>query len=70
LESATSINDSGQIAGNGIIDGQQHAFLLTREHGGSVSITAVPEPPGIVLGVGLLCLLAVAHSFHHPRLAG
>jgi len=30
LSSATGINLSGQIVGNGTINGQQHAFLLTR----------------------------------------
>jgi probable HAF family extracellular repeat protein len=29
LSSATGINISGQIVGNGTINGQQHAFLLT-----------------------------------------
>ena len=29
LEQATAINNSGQIAGNGIINGHHHAFLLT-----------------------------------------
>jgi hypothetical protein len=50
LESATAINNEGQIAGYGINpSGQPHAFLLTR----------VPEPTsaGIVLSV-LVGLLA------------
>jgi hypothetical protein len=55
LESATAVNDSGQIAGNGIIDGQEHAFLLTPEHD-SVSLTAVPEPSSILLAAGGVAL--------------
>lgn len=50
LNSATGINDAGQIVGTGINgSGQTHAFLLTP--------TAVPEPSVLVLatlGLGLL----------------
>jgi probable HAF family extracellular repeat protein len=50
LKGAASINDKGQIVGNGIINGEQHAFLLTPD-----SATPVPEPSTIVLfGTGIL----------------
>jgi hypothetical protein len=32
LESAAGINDSGQIAGQGVINGEVHAFLATPCH--------------------------------------
>jgi probable HAF family extracellular repeat protein len=41
LQSALSINDSGQIVGYGIYNGQQRAFLLTPE--------PVPEPSMLFL---------------------
>ncbi len=50
LLSANGINDSGQITGWGVLNGQQRGFLLT----------PVPEPSGIVLGLlgcgGLACI--------------
>jgi hypothetical protein len=30
LSNATGINDAGQVCGNGTLNGQPHAFLLTR----------------------------------------
>ncbi len=39
LSHANGINDAGQIVGDGIVDGQQHAFVLT----------VVPEPSGFAL---------------------
>jgi probable HAF family extracellular repeat protein len=53
LESATGINNSGQIAGYGTLDGQEHAFLLT---------PTTPEPgSGAVLAIGAIVLLARRH---------
>ncbi len=46
-----SINDSGQIAGIGTINGEQHAFILTPES------APVPEPSTFVflcIGLGML----------------
>src|SRR5204862_7803796 len=39
LFSATSINDRGQILGNGLIDGRRHVFLMT----------PTPEPSSLTL---------------------
>lgn len=48
---AFAINDNGQITGQGIIDGDRHAFLLT----------PVPEPSTLVLGcAGLVGLTLLA----------
>jgi probable HAF family extracellular repeat protein len=51
LESAESINDTGQIVGDGLVDGVQHAFLLQP--------TAVPEPAALSVfaAVGLPSLV-------------
>ena len=54
LQLATGINDSGQIAGYGTINGQTHAFLLD---------TSVPEPHSLLMlaaGTGVLALLRKA----------
>jgi probable HAF family extracellular repeat protein len=54
LQVATGINNSGQIAGFGTINGRTHAFLLD---------TSVPEPaPALLLavGTGVLALLRKA----------
>ncbi len=53
LVSAHGINDSGQIVGVGIIDGEQHAFLMT---------PAVPEPSSVVLAAMGLVVLAACGS--------
>lgn len=48
------INDRGQIAGTGTIEGQRHAFLLTDQD----DVYAVPEPTSPTLVVaGLLALV-------------
>jgi hypothetical protein len=45
LEAAQAINDSGQIAGYGLINGETHAFLMNTE--------AVAPEPGSVALVGV-----------------
>ncbi|XWK86846.1 MAG: hypothetical protein U7127_21960 [Phormidium sp.] len=52
LSTATGINKTGQIVGNGLINGQKHAFLLTPVSQSS----SVPEPS---LTMSLLALGAV-----------
>ncbi len=39
LTDATSINDLGQIVGNGVINGHEHAFLMTPVNSCSVQVT-------------------------------
>ena len=54
LFNAAGINDSGQITGSGLINGKQHAFLLT-----PVAASATPEPSAWLLaglGFGLIAL--------------
>jgi len=48
---ATGINDAGQIVGQGLIDGQEHAFLMTPQN--------VPEPTTLtVFTLGLATFVA------------
>ena len=50
LNSATDINDAGQIVGSGLFNGQQRGFILT----------PVPEPSTYALtAVGIVALLAI-----------
>lgn len=53
LQTATGINNFGQIVGTGVFDGETHAYLLTP------ALTAIPEPSALVLiTLGLISLLA------------
>jgi probable HAF family extracellular repeat protein len=55
LTDAQGINDRGQIAGTGTINGQDHAFLLTPiGSGGGGGGQAVPLPPGAWAGAATL----------------
>jgi len=59
LTSATGINDSDQIAGQGYFNGQLHGFVLTLAPGSLLfapSIT-VPTPPSAYLAMGCLVLV-------------
>ncbi len=48
LEQAVGVSDSGMIVGTGIVNGQEHAFVLT----------PVPEPASLAaLGIGALALI-------------
>ena len=52
LTTATAINDGDQITGQGIIDGQLHAFELTPVANQGLftpATSAVPAPPALVL---------------------
>jgi probable extracellular repeat, HAF family len=66
LNNATDINDAGQIVGNGIIEGQTHAFVLT-----PLSNGAVPEPAVwamMIAGFGIVGGLARREgNAHHAR---
>jgi len=53
LTEADAINDLGQIAGTGNLNGQQHAFLLDPQ-------TSVPEPASLLLTCGGLLLAALS----------
>jgi probable HAF family extracellular repeat protein len=44
-----AINDEGQIAGNGLYDGQYEAFLLTPTGDGQFAASGVPEPASLAL---------------------
>jgi probable HAF family extracellular repeat protein len=62
LNTANSISDSGYITGEGIIDGQAHAYLLDIG-----STTPVPEPGSLAL-VGIVLLAAAVFHLLVPNL--
>jgi len=64
LTLATAINDNLQITGQGVVDGQLHAFLMTPIPGESpfASPATVPAPPALVLS-GLGCAIAAAFAW-------
>ena len=67
LENAFGINDAGQIVGDGLINGETHAFLLTPT---LVTATATPEPDArLVFGFGALmvgCAVFLRRRRHVP----
>ncbi|MCL2639470.1 MAG: PEP-CTERM sorting domain-containing protein [Phycisphaerales bacterium] len=57
LQTAFGINDAGQIVGNGLFDGQYHAFLLTPTANG-FDLSSVPEPATLpVLALATIALV-------------
>ncbi len=58
LLTAYGINDSGQITGEGLYNGQLSAFLLTDPPAGPAGIGAVPEPNMFLIVGGALALMA------------
>jgi probable HAF family extracellular repeat protein len=55
LEQAFGINDSGQITGMGLFNGQEVAFLMTDPPAGPTNVAATPEPGTILLmAIGLV----------------
>ncbi|MEZ5404339.1 MAG: PEP-CTERM sorting domain-containing protein [Bryobacteraceae bacterium] len=57
LETAFAINESGQIAGTGLLDGTRHAFLL--DPGVLMAPNAVPEPSTTAMMLLALVLVGV-----------
>jgi probable HAF family extracellular repeat protein len=56
---AQDVNNLGQIVGQGIINGQQHAYLLTP----IIEIPSTPEPASILLlGLGMLVFTGVSRK--------
>jgi hypothetical protein len=65
LLQAYAINDSGQITGVGLYDGQMSAFLLTDPPSGPPGITEVPEPSAVLLiGAMLAAMIAVRRKLN------
>jgi probable HAF family extracellular repeat protein len=59
LLQAYGINDSGQITGEGLYNGQLSAFLLTDPPAGPADIAAVPEPRELLILGAALALMAL-----------
>ena len=65
LEVASSINNSGQIAGYGTINGQTHAFIL--DTSGFSSSSEAPEPATSFLGMFLLAGIGTSHLLRNRK---
>jgi probable HAF family extracellular repeat protein len=61
LQAATGIDDSGQIAGVGLLNGQAHAFLL------DTNAAPTPEPACLILTGTGLCLLTAWRKRAHVK---
>jgi probable HAF family extracellular repeat protein len=59
LLQAYGINDSGQITGEGLYNGQLSAFLMTDPPAGGAGIAAVPEPCQILILGTAMALMAL-----------
>ena len=53
LESTCSINNAGEIAGQGLINGEVHAFLLTPRSGGTGSESVLPATQSMATAMPL-----------------
>ena len=53
LQAACSINAAGEIAGQGLIDGNVHAFLLTPRNGGPGSESVLPAAQSMTTPMAL-----------------
>src|ERR1019366_4868020 len=47
LQNACSVNDAGEIAGQGLINGEVHAFLATPIHRAAGSQSLAPAPQSV-----------------------
>jgi probable HAF family extracellular repeat protein len=66
LMAAYGINDSGQITGVGLYDGQLTAFLLTDPAPGPAGVTVTPEPSELWIVGAALAFLALVRP-RRPR---
>jgi probable HAF family extracellular repeat protein len=63
LLQAYGINNSGQITGVGLYDGQMSAFVLTDPPAGvAADIAGVPEPSGLLMSCAALAMIAFFRS--------
>jgi probable HAF family extracellular repeat protein len=68
LQQAYGINDSGQITGTGLYNGQLTAFVLTDPPSGPSGIDAVPEPQELVIvGAALVMIAFLRRRRQVPR---
>ena len=67
LLDAYAINDSGQITGVGLFDGQMTAFLLTDPPSGPAGIAAIPEPRELAILAAALALMILVRRWPHSR---
>jgi probable HAF family extracellular repeat protein len=68
LSQAFAINDSGQIAGSGLLDGVEYAFRLdyVPEYSDpNIPSSTVPEPPTWTFAITGLLLVALSKSRHY-----
>jgi len=62
LSSAVAINDSGQIAGYGRINGQTHAFVTVSSQGADVAVTVAASPATVNVGQPVTITATVTNS--------
>ena len=71
LTNATGINDSGQIVGQGLLNGQLHGYLLNPVSGTFpfLSPGSVPAPPSLWMALGALSMVGFWLRFRPERIA-